>query len=117
MAEGTFTLAVLDEDGVLQGFETVADELLMVPTETRQPVPNGCDLAPLRYRRVMRGGKYLFEPIVHRKDFGAENDAKDHAFPRGALARVTLALATGGRPHDGDVAALIAYCTTFDGAL
>lgn len=120
MAEGTFTVAILDEGGVLQGFETVTDELTWsLPTETRHPVPNGCDLAPKRYRRVMnpKNGKYVFEPIVHAKDFGVENDAAEHAFPRGALARVTLALATRQKPSDADVGLLIAYCTTFDGAV
>jgi len=79
MAEGKWTNAILDEHGVLVGYEVVTDELLHVRSANRYPWPNNePDLAPKRYqlRRDTINGKEAFWPIVHVKDAAEENIEK-----------------------------------------
>ncbi len=114
MADGSWTLAVLDETGVLTGFEIVHDEALWVRSKTRFPVPDNCDLAiGKRYRLVeWRPGKCRFEPIVHAKDAGAENNTDKIAFPQAAIVRAALGIGTGE-----DMTKLKEWLRSFDGAI
>lgn len=117
MADGKWTLAVLNKDGVLQSFETVTDELLWVRSEGRFPVPDACDLALKRYHLVRApNGKERFEPIMHVKDEGAENNAASIPITK-ILTRSVMMLAAGEAVRADDQRALAEWLTTFDGVI
>lgn len=55
-------VAVLDEAGLLTGFETVERGPDWKPATNQVPVPDGCDLAPGRYRWV--APQHAFLPVA-----------------------------------------------------
>jgi hypothetical protein len=59
-------VALLDDTGLLIGFEEIEVGDDWRPADNQVPVPLGCDLVPLRYRwlTVLAGGKGAFLPIV-----------------------------------------------------
>jgi hypothetical protein len=117
MAEGKFTNAILDDDGVLIGFETVTDELLHVRSANRYPWPNNePDLAPKRYRLVRdtSTGKEKFTPIVHDKDEPEENVAPSVQVNPAFVARALLKLNSGKKLTKADERKLKEYLNSFD---
>lgn len=110
----SYTLAILDEDQVLRGFETVDAAEKWIHTKDRFPVPDGCDLAVARYRLVEhRPGKFRFVAIEHGMDEAAENDAAS-VNVLAALTRSVLALVAGGKPREKDVGRLTLWLGTID---
>ncbi len=116
MADGSWTLAVLDGDGVLIAFEIVDDEALWVRSKTRHPVPDNCDLALKRYRLVeWRPGKCRFEPLIHAKDVSAENAAAELAFSTLDIARMISHLNRDGKVSLADETKLADFLQSMDG--
>ena len=116
MADGSWTLAVLDGDGVLIAWEIVDDEALWVRSKTRFPVPNNCDLALKRYRLVeWRPGKSRFEPIVHRKEAAKENSEADVELSTADIAGMILSLNRDAKLSSEDDEKLTAFLNSLDG--
>lgn len=118
----SFTLAILDADQILRGFEQVATSEEWVHSKERFPVPPECDLAVDRYRLVQfKPGKFRFEAIRHEKDEAVENLQADiNAVP--VIARL-LAVALGVTKivtkadelgHESDKSTLGLYLKTYD---
>lgn len=105
----TWTLAVLDADQVLRGFEQVDSADKWVRTKDRFPVPDNCDLAIGRYRLVPSSpGKWKFVAIRHDKDSPVENLQADvDIIP--VLARLVA-----GKGSAFDREKLAAYLQTVD---
>ena len=111
-------IAVLDPKGVLVGRNDAPtdEEWNAAPEHLR--FEHGFDNALKRYKLMQwKPGRWRFEAIVHRNDEGAENEAADKHFPKGALARAVFSLSIGEAVSDRDRGLISDYLATFDGAV
>lgn len=116
MAEGQYKLAVLDDAGVLVGWEFVDDELLWVPSPNRYPVALNADNALKRYRLVINkaNGKGMFLPIVHEKDGADENVSPSVSVNPVFVAEALLELHETGKLDDASVKTCRDFLKSYD---